>query len=273
MSSFPPSKWEVRFLKDMDTYEGSSNENHDLSMEALMALRPSEGEEGNFRFVLAGPNIMRLSTPVNSILAGEEFKGMRIEAQMGVGDQLKLEKNSVCTKWMDIVELVQSQDVEIVNDQGEDVSESFLALMEIYRKEDRPQNSGNFKELLQTYLCQKYTVLLIYSDFPGICMRWLLGTLVGNTQVLLIAQALPCSKAVIDANPSLQTDHTRGVLVDKFPILYELFNDEEVSGPIPVFFSNNPNQTLAALKKDPDFAFHCLQQLVARLLVRSELTR
>ena len=115
--------------------------------------------------------------------------------------------------------------------------------------------------------------MLMYCDPTGICMRWLLGTLVGNTQILLIAQALPCSKAVIDANPSLQTDHTRGVLVDKFPIHYEQFNDEEVSGPIPTFFSTNPNQTLAALKKDPDFAFQCLQQLVARLLVRSELTR
>jgi len=144
MSSFPPSKWEVRYLKDMDSFEGSPSENDDLTMEALMALRPSEGEEGNFKFVLAGPDNIKLSTPVNSILAGDEFKGMRIEAQMGIGDQLKLERNSVCTRWMDIVELVQSQDVEVVNDQGEDVSESFLALMEIYRKEDRPQNSGKF---------------------------------------------------------------------------------------------------------------------------------
>ena len=48
-----------------------------------------------------------------------------------------------------------------------------------------------------------------FSSFTGICMRWLLGTLGDSTQILLIAQALPCSYNVIEANPSLQTDNTR----------------------------------------------------------------
>ena len=44
-------------------------------------------------------------------------------------------------------------------------------------------------------------------------------------------------------------------------------------GPIPTFFSEKPDETLAALKKSPDFAFRCLQALVSRLLTRNELSR
>ena len=42
---------------------------------------------------------------------------------------------------------------------------------------------------------------------------------------------------------------------------------------MPIFFSEKPDETLAALKKLPDFAFRCLQAPVSRLLTRNELSR
>ena len=44
-------------------------------------------------------------------------------------------------------------------------------------------------------------------------------------------------------------------------------------GPVPVFFSEKPEATLENLKKSPEWAFHCLQVLVSRLLVRGQLMR
>ena len=44
-------------------------------------------------------------------------------------------------------------------------------------------------------------------------------------------------------------------------------------GPVPKLFSNEPQKTLEELKKLPQFAFDCLQALVARLLERGELSR
>ena len=44
-------------------------------------------------------------------------------------------------------------------------------------------------------------------------------------------------------------------------------------GPVPKLFSNEPQKTLEELKKSPQFAFDCLQALVARLLERGELSR
>ena len=50
-----------------------------------------------------------------------------------------------------------------------------------------------------------------------------------------MAQALPCSTSVINANPSLQTDHTRGVLVGRYPVKYDEFDNRMAAGPIPDF--------------------------------------
>ena len=44
-------------------------------------------------------------------------------------------------------------------------------------------------------------------------------------------------------------------------------------GPVPTFFSNDPEATLEELKKKPEFGFQCLQALVSKLLARGELTR
>jgi len=64
-----------------------------------------------------------------------------------------------------------------------------------------------------------------------------------------------------------------GVLLGKFPVHYEAFDEEVASGPVPVFFSERPAESLEALKRSPEYAFTCLQQLVARLVARRELSR
>ena len=43
-------------------------------------------------------------------------------------------------------------------------------------------------------------------------------------------------------------------------------------GPVPHFFSDEPGKSLDELKGSPEFAFSCLQALVARLVERGDLT-
>jgi len=147
MSGFPPKKWHVRTLKDMDTMEGTSGESDDISMEALMAIKPAEGEEGAFRFVLAGPDKVKLHFPISDILQDFIFSEMYIKAEMHIGQQILMEKNSVCSKWMDLVDLVNSQDVEVVDKNGADVSETFMEAMDNYKKIALPHLSGNKKSI------------------------------------------------------------------------------------------------------------------------------
>jgi len=71
---------------------------------------------------------------VQDLLPDFIFDGMFIQAEMTIGQQVILEKNSVCSKWMDIVELINSQDVEVVDQTGADIPERFMDAMANYKK-------------------------------------------------------------------------------------------------------------------------------------------
>ena len=61
-------------------------------------------------------------------------------------------------------------------------------------------------------------------------LRWLLGTFGEDSEVFLVAQVLPCSLATIDANAALRSDHTRGMMVGKYPVSYDSFDNKLASG-------------------------------------------
>ena len=118
MSSFPPQSWTVRFLQDMENIECGLADGENLTMEALVAVRPAGGEEGNFKFALAGPEMLKLAFPVSKILAGDAFNSMVAKVEMKPGDQIKLAKNSMSTDWWDFEDLVLSQDAVITDGKG-----------------------------------------------------------------------------------------------------------------------------------------------------------
>ena len=165
MSSFPPQSWTVRFLQDMENIECGLADGENLTMEALVAVRPAGGEEGNFKFALAGPEMLKLAFPVSKILPGDAFNSMIAEVEMKPGDQIKLAKNSVSTDWWDFEDLVLSQDAVITDGKGRDMGDEFLAAM------------GHNKELVAQN-----------PDRPGLSIRWVLGTRAGSRDVVLLAQ-------------------------------------------------------------------------------------
>ena len=126
MATFPPRAWTVRFLQDMENIDCSLIDGDNLTMEALVAVRPAGGEEGNFRFALAGPDMLKLVFPVGRILAGAAFSNMIAEVEMKPGDQIRLEKNSISTTWWDFEKLVLSQDAVITDRKGQDMGDEFL---------------------------------------------------------------------------------------------------------------------------------------------------
>ena len=167
MSSFPPKKWEVRFLRDMPTLACPTGETG-ISMAALLAVRPAPGEEGNFRFALAGPDKIKLRFSIRGILDSQLFDRMFAEAELDIGDQVQFDKNSVASQWVDVGELVRSQDFMITNMEDDDVSELFLANLAGY-KEDLIKKTGK-------------------GDLAAISMRWVLGLRGDSPQIILIAQ-------------------------------------------------------------------------------------
>ena len=93
---------------------------------------------------------------------------MMAEAEMEVGDQIQMERNSVCGVWLDLVELVRSQDILIVNNEDDDLTDHFLTGMDAYKKELMSKTGK--------------------AELAGISFRWVLGTFREDTHITLIAQ-------------------------------------------------------------------------------------
>jgi hypothetical protein len=249
MSSFPPKQWRVRYLEDLDSLTIEARTEDKISMEALLAVKPAQGEEGAFRFVLAGCNHLGLSIPIYDILPIPSFKDWTLVAEWEVGTQVKLSKNSCTSEWIDLVELVSSSDVDVEDKEGENVSETFLEILEEYRKTgDQPAKAG-------------------------ICLRWALGLVGKEDEIQLIAQVLPCTLAVLAASRALQSDFTMGMIVGCYPVEYEKFDGQKAAGPVPTLVSSDPDTALQHLKASPEYAHRCLQALVSKLLARKELSR
>lgn len=153
MSSFPPKQWQVRYLKDLETMQGTVREDKPISLEALLAIQPSEGEEGTFRFTLAGPQHLQMRIRVTDILQEKAFDNMWLSFQMELGTQIKLEKNSVASKWMDMVEMVNAQDIDVTDAEGEEVNEAFLLAMETLKKQANAERSGKNKYEYDNIIC------------------------------------------------------------------------------------------------------------------------
>ena len=168
MSGFPPSKWDVRHLHDLDSLGCTPREDGGLAMEAFIAVRPAGGEEGTFRLVVGGRDKLKLSFAVSRLLPGDNFKGMMVDIELWSGAQIIIEKNSVCSTWWDLEELVSSQDIVITDGKGTDKGEAFLTALQNYKKELLEKTGSSSK--------------------AGISIRWILGTRPGNKDVMLIAQ-------------------------------------------------------------------------------------
>ena len=79
-----------------------------------------------------------------------------------------MERNSVCSAWIDIVELVRSQDVLVVDNNDDDIATKFLAAIDGYKR-NLLESEGK-------------------ADKAGICIRWVLGALGEDSRIILIAQ-------------------------------------------------------------------------------------
>ena len=100
-----------------------------------MALKLAGGEEGSFRFVLAGPNKLKIRFEISDVLNNPLFEGMFAEAELAIGDQIRMEKNSAGSAWVDIVDLIRSQDYLVTDSDDHDVANEFLASLEKCKKE------------------------------------------------------------------------------------------------------------------------------------------
>jgi len=151
MTSFPPKAWEARYLADWPTFSPSQPEVANLHITAMVAvrsvkifiyipntkklsyrkfrplsIRPAEGHEGDFKFLVGSQDSIKIRISASSILPVGDMQKYTLSAEV-LPDQLGLQTNSCSSKWMDVAALIHSQDVDVTDDEGEFANEAFLA--------------------------------------------------------------------------------------------------------------------------------------------------
>ena len=246
MSSFPSHTWEVRDIQDFETLTVPAPAGSKFHLQALLTAPPCPGREGQFKLIIGGEDHMLIKAKVRDIIDDPIFEGMSLECQLQLGSQIVLGKNACTSRWVDVVELVKAQDIEVYDETGEAVSEAFIESMETYQARHSGANMG-------------------------IVWRWLVAYKGKSNQLNLMVQALPCDLNKIKASAALREEHTKGIILLIQPINYTSFSN--IEGPIPIFFSEDPASTGKHLKDSPDFALGCLRALAERLLLVGEISR
>jgi len=173
MAAYPPKAWEVRHIEDMANMEASLQTEDTYSVQALLAIPPAEGEEGSYRFLVAGRDHLSIEVPVTNIIRDSRFSDLTITAQFQPGVQVAIDANSSCSPWTDVVDMVRAQDVDVLDSEGKLAGDTFCRLIEEYQ---------NSKPAVPA----------------GICWRWILGLKDNPKDIYLMLQALPCSIDAIE---------------------------------------------------------------------------
>jgi hypothetical protein len=163
---------------------------------------------------------------------------MTLQAQLNPGEVIQLQPNSAASKWVDVAALVLEQDLDACNEAGELVCEEFTEAMEELRARDPSK---------------------------GISIRWILAVTEDGSEIQLALQALPCSAACIKSNLLLQEDNVASLVLERVPVAFFGFDGTTVAGPVPVLFSNNPEETATWVRSNQEAVFTVLQLLYARL--------
>jgi len=73
MASFPPDKWEVLHLQEMEKF--SPTHSTCLTITPLLAVRPSASCEGDFKFIVSGSDPFSVKIKASDIFPATELDG------------------------------------------------------------------------------------------------------------------------------------------------------------------------------------------------------
>jgi hypothetical protein len=207
--------------------------------------RPASGKEGQFRLQLGGDDPVTIKIRATDILPIPEMEHYEIAGQFKPGTQIALQKNSACSGWFDLADLVALQDLEVTGPEGEDAHDNFL---------DAVADSQ-----------------AILSN-SGLSWRWMLAAAEGGSSLELHLQGLALNGNALQSTPALCKDNVATVLLAKFPVQVECFDGRKAAGPVPIFFSSNPIETAKELEDNVALAHAYIQALAAKILIPEEIT-
>ena len=132
---------------------------------------------------------------------------------------MHFQPNSAASAWMDLKELVASQDIDVLDKEGEPATEFFIELLE--------------------------------KEGEGASLRWLLASTTSEEHPMeLRLQALPLPLSKLSKMPALLEDTAATCTLLQIPIAGKFFRSLACIGPVPILFSKDLEATAAWLKED-----------------------
>jgi len=239
MAKFPPANWIIKPLAEMGAFTIGAG-SRELLAAALLAVEPSGEALGTFRIVLGGLKTIDFAMPLVDIIPHPSTMDLELSAQLQPGVNVHILPNSTVSAWMDLKDLVASQDMDVNDGEGESASEAFLKLLEQHQE--------------------------------GAALRWAVTATSNPEQPLeLRLQSLPLSLARVKNTPAFMEATTATNTLLQIPLGGDYFNCKDCVGPIPLLYSNDQDAT-AAWNKDTAKAHAICQALYSRLVQTEVLT-
>ena len=237
--SYPPASWDVRPLEDFGAYSPPTPDTKGFHGTILLAVDPAGEATGNFQLVLTGKDAVDIKIPALDVVPHPAAMDWEVQATLRPQDALRFLPNSQATHWMDLRDLVASQDVDIINtSDGETANEAFLELL------DKQKEGAIWRWFLAATSSGNETNMLLNINSQTLTTNC---TLPGTNTLELRLQSLPISLAKAKQTPALMEDSAASMTVASYPVVSKSFKDGLV-GPMPVLFSKDPGATLSWLK-------------------------
>ncbi len=114
-----PTDWTAFLADDFATAEARSPGS--LGMELMAQMRPNGHLLDHFRVVLGGSELLEAAIPLDKLLPSPNLNGWKARYQFWPRDTA-IRRNMTTSSWLDVSQLVRSNDLRIMDEDGEAVN-------------------------------------------------------------------------------------------------------------------------------------------------------
>ena len=88
MENFPPGAWDVRHIEDFEDITVPAPTGSKFHLQALLIGKPCHGLEGQFKFLVTGPDHLKFRVAIKDVINDPIFDDMSVECQLDLGSKV-----------------------------------------------------------------------------------------------------------------------------------------------------------------------------------------
>ena len=232
---YPPEEWLIR-CSDLFGEFSITETLKDLTCQVLLHINRNAKLQGNFQIILGGCEPVKLDIPAQNVLIMGGVAAYRLIMERWPRD-IRLNVNSMTSDWFDLEDSIAEKTIKVT-----------LA-------------SGGYdtRNTLRKQLKKEST-----KTPNGAAFRWAV-TVTDSSRLALQLQSLPLPVATIASKPLLLQDDVAVNAVQSWPISAKLFDGANgLSGPVPVLFSDQPEELRTKISDNEDGFFAQLNKFMTK---------